>query len=157
MSESTPEEQFVTEPLPILLLNGPNLNMLGTRQPAVYGTDTLVDVVELAERTASELGYGLRAVQTNHEGQMIDVIHESVGKISGIVINPAGWTHTSVALADALVIPDVPIMEVHISNVHRREAFRHHSYVSANAAGIIVGYGIRGYEFAIRRLVELVG
>ena len=88
---------------------------------------------------------------------MIDVIHESVGKISGIVINPAGWTHTSVALADALVIPDVPIMEVHISNVHKREEFRHHSFVSPLASGVIIGYGIRGYEFAIRRLVEVLG
>ena len=107
--------------LPILLLNGPNLNTLGTRQPEVYGTDTLADVVELAERTAAELGFGVRALQTNHEGEMIDAIHEAVGKISGIVINPAGWTHTSVALADALVIPDVPIMEVHISNAQTGE------------------------------------
>lgn len=97
-----------TEPLPILLLNGPNLNTLGTRQPEVYGSDTLADVVDLAERTAAELGFGLRAAQTNHEGQMIDWIHESVRQVSGIVINPAGWTHTSVALADALVIPGVP-------------------------------------------------
>lgn len=152
-----PDTEPSTEPLPILLLNGPNLNTLGIRQPEVYGSDTLADVVDLAERTAAELGFGLRALQTNHEGQMIDVIHESRGQISGIVINPAGWTHTSVALADALVIPEVPIMEVHISNVHKREAFRHHSYVSPLAAGIIVGYGIRGYEFAIRRLAELVG
>lgn len=142
--------------LPILLLNGPNLNTLGTRQPEVYGTDTLADVVELAERTAAELGFGVRALQTNHEGEMIDTIHEAVGKISGIVINPAGWTHTSVALADALVIPDVPIMEVHISNVHKREKFRQHSYVSPLASGIVAGYGIRGYEFAVRRLAELV-
>jgi 3-dehydroquinate dehydratase-2 len=144
-------------PLPILLLNGPNLNTLGLRQPEIYGADTLADVVDLAERTAAELGYGLRAAQTNHEGEMIDWIHEARGNVSGIVINPAGWTHTSVALADALVIPEVPVMEVHISNVHKREAFRHHSYVSPIAAGIVVGYGIRGYEFAIRRLVELVG
>ncbi|WLP92730.1 type II 3-dehydroquinate dehydratase [Gordonia sp. NB41Y] len=143
-------------PLPILLLNGPNLNTLGLRQPEIYGSDTLADVVDLAERTASELGYGLRAAQTNHEGEMIDWIHEARGQVSGIVINPAGWTHTSVALADALVIPEVPIMEVHISNVHKREAFRHHSYVSPIAAGIIVGYGVRGYEYAIRRLVELI-
>lgn len=143
--------------LPILLLNGPNLNTLGLRQPEIYGADTLADVVDLAERTAAELGYGLRAAQTNHEGEMIDWIHEARGNVSGIVINPAGWTHTSVALADALVIPEVPVMEVYISNVHKREAFRHHSYVSPIAAGIVVGYGIRGYEFAIRRLVELVG
>lgn len=146
-----------TEPLPILLLNGPNLNTLGIRQPEVYGSATLADVVELAERTAGELGYGLRAAQTNHEGEMIDWLHEARGNISGIVINPAAWTHTSVALADALVIPDVPIMEVHISNVHKREEFRHHSFVSPLASGVIIGYGIRGYEFAIRRLVEVLG
>lgn len=142
--------------LPILLLNGPNLNTLGLRQPDIYGADTLADVVALAERTAADVGFGLRAAQTNHEGEMIDWIHEARGQVSGIVINPAGWTHTSVALADALVIPEVPILEVHISNVHKREAFRHHSYVSPLAAGIIVGYGIRGYEFAIRRLAEIV-
>jgi len=146
-----------SEPAPILLLNGPNLNTLGVRQPEVYGSATLADVVELAERTAGELGYGLRAAQTNHEGQMIDWLHEARGNISGIVINPGAWTHTSVALADALVIPEVPIIEVHISNVHQREAFRHHSYVSPLASGIVIGCGIRGYEFAIRRLVEVVG
>ncbi|MGV9480295.1 type II 3-dehydroquinate dehydratase [Gordonia aichiensis] len=145
-----------SEPAPILLLNGPNLNTLGVRQPEVYGSATLADVVELAERTAGELGYGLRAAQTNHEGQMIDWLHEARGNISGIVINPGAWTHTSVALADALVIPEVPIIEVHISNVHQREVFRHHSYVSPLASGIVIGCGIRGYEFAIRRLVEVV-
>lgn len=145
-----------SEPAPILLLNGPNLNTLGVRQPEVYGSATLADVVELAERTAGELGYGLRAAQTNHEGQMIDWLHEARGNISGIVINPGAWTHTSVALADALVIPEVPIIEVHISNVHQREAFRHHSYVSPLASGIVVGCGIRGYEFAVRRLVEVL-
>ncbi|MCH5643387.1 MULTISPECIES: type II 3-dehydroquinate dehydratase [unclassified Gordonia (in: high G+C Gram-positive bacteria)] len=144
------------EPLPILLLNGPNLNTLGIRDPEVYGASTLADVVDLAERTAADLGFGLRAAQTNHEGQMIDWIHESVGQICGIVINPGGWTHTSVALADALVIPEVPVMEVHISNVGAREPFRHHSYVSPIASGVIAGYGIRGYEFAVRRLADLV-
>ncbi|MFT4043663.1 MAG: type II 3-dehydroquinate dehydratase [Gordonia sp. (in: high G+C Gram-positive bacteria)] len=145
------------EPLPILLLNGPNLNTLGLRQPQVYGSSTLRDVVELAQRTAAELGFGLQAEQTNHEGDMIDQIHAARGRNSGIVINPGGWTHTSVALADALVIPEIPVMEVHISNVAAREPFRHHSYVSPIASGVIAGYGIRGYEFAIRRLVELIG
>ncbi|MBD1320280.1 type II 3-dehydroquinate dehydratase [Gordonia hankookensis] len=151
-----PDTSSSPEPLPILLLNGPNLNTLGVRQPDVYGSATLDDVVALAERTASEVGFGLRAAQTNHEGQMIDWIHEARGQVSGIVINPGGWTHTSVALADALVVPEVPIMEVHISNIHRREAFRHHSYVSPIASGVIAGCGIAGYEFAIRRLAELV-
>ncbi|WAC57828.1 type II 3-dehydroquinate dehydratase [Gordonia sp. SL306] len=151
-----PDTSSSPEPLPILLLNGPNLNTLGVRQPEVYGSATLDDVVALAERTASEVGFGLRAAQTNHEGQMIDWIHEARGQVSGIVINPGGWTHTSVALADALLVPEVPIIEVHISNIHRREAFRHHSYVSPIASGVIAGCGIPGYEFAIRRLAELV-
>ncbi|ALG83388.1 type II 3-dehydroquinate dehydratase [Gordonia phthalatica] len=144
-------------PLPILLLNGPNLNMLGTRQPQVYGSDTLDDVVALTERTAAAHGLAVRALQTNHEGEMIDAIHAARGAVSGIVINPGGWTHTSVALADALVIPEVPIIEVHISNVHAREAFRHHSYISPIAAGVIVGCGIDGYAFAVQRLAGLVG
>ncbi|GAA1482354.1 hypothetical protein GCM10009624_27940 [Gordonia sinesedis] len=143
--------------LPILLLNGPNLNMLGTRQPDVYGAATLDDVVDLADKTAAEVGFDLTAVQSNHEGEMIDRIHAARGAISGIVVNPGGWTHTSVALADALVIPEVPIIEVHISNVAAREPFRHHSYVSPIASGVIAGFGVRGYEFAIRRLAELIG
>ncbi|MCF8604371.1 type II 3-dehydroquinate dehydratase [Gordonia sp. HY442] len=143
--------------LPILLLNGPNLNTLGTRQPDVYGVETLDDVVRLAERAAADAGFGLRAFQTNHEGEMIDAIHAARGEVSGIVINPGGWTHTSVALADALVIPEVPIIEVHISNVHAREEFRHHSYVSPIASGVIAGCGVAGYEFAVRRMAALVG
>lgn len=145
-----------SEPLPILLLNGPNLDQLGTRQPEVYGSATLDDVVALVERTAAGLGYGVRALQTNHEGEMIDAIGAARGEISGIVVNPAGWTHTSVALADALVIPEVPVIEVHISNVHAREAFRRHSYVSPVAAGVIAGFGVAGYEYAVRHLVTLV-
>ncbi|WP_420041621.1 type II 3-dehydroquinate dehydratase [Gordonia sp. MP11Mi] len=142
---------------PILLLNGPNLDMLGVRQPDVYGSDTLDDVVRLAERTAADAGFGLRAFQTNHEGEMIGAVHAARGEVSGIVINPGGWTHTSVALADALVIPEVPIVEVHVSNVHAREAFRHHSYISPIAAAVIAGCGIAGYEFAVRRLAALAG
>ena len=153
MSDST-SDPAGPEPLPILLLNGPNLNTLGTREPAIYGSETLDDVVDLAERTASELGFGLRAAQTNHEGQMIDWIHEAVGKISGIVINPGGWTHTTVALADALVVPGVPIFEVHISNVHRREEFRHHSFISGIAEGVIAGLGTEGYSAALRFLAR---
>ncbi|GAC70931.1 type II 3-dehydroquinate dehydratase [Gordonia soli] len=144
------------EPLPILVLNGPNLNALGTRQPDVYGSATLADIVELAERTAADLGLGIRAAQTNHEGQMIDWVHEARGQASGIVINPGGWTHTSVALADALVVPEVPVVEVHISNVAAREPFRHFSYVSPIASAVIAGCGIQGYEFAVRRLASLI-
>jgi len=143
--------------LPILLLNGPNLNTLGVRQPEVYGSDTLDDVVALVECTAAERGLSVIALQTNHEGEMIDAIHAARGTVGGIVINPGGWTHTSVALADALVVPEVPIIEVHISNVHAREAFRHHSYISPIAAGVIAGCGIDGYAFAVHRLARLLG
>ncbi|MFT4085854.1 MAG: type II 3-dehydroquinate dehydratase [Gordonia sp. (in: high G+C Gram-positive bacteria)] len=153
----SPLANSAENPLPILLLNGPNLNMLGVRQPETYGVATLGDVVERVESVAAEFGYGVRALQTNHEGVMIDAIHEANGQVSGIVINPAGWTHTSVALADALVIPDVPIIEVHISNVHTREVFRHHSYVSPIASAVIAGCGVDGYEFAVRRLASLLG
>lgn len=147
---------MANEERPILLLNGPNLNTLGLRQPEIYGTATLADVVALVERTAADLGYGVRALQTNHEGEMIDAIHAARGQISGIVVNPAGWTHTSVALADALVVPGVPVIEVHISNVAAREPFRHHSYVSPIASAVIAGCGIRGYEYAVRQMVTLV-
>ncbi len=156
MSPEAPASADSAQPLPILLLNGPNLNMLGTRQPEVYGSATLDDVVDLVAATAAEYGYGVQALQTNHEGEMLDALAARRGAISGIVINPAAWTHTSVALIDALVLPEVPIVEVHISNVHAREAFRQHSYVSPIAAGVIAGFGIRGYEFAVRHLVTLI-
>ncbi|WP_026918487.1 type II 3-dehydroquinate dehydratase [Gordonia shandongensis] len=146
-----------TDALPILLLNGPNLNMLGTRQPEVYGADSLADAVARARAAARDVGLELRDLQTNHEGEMIDAIHAARGAVCGIVINPGGWTHTSVALADALVVPEVPVLEVHISNVHAREPFRHHSYVSPIAAGVIAGCGIAGYDYAVRRVAELVG
>ena len=140
----------------VLLLNGPNLNMLGTRQPEVYGTATLADAVEVAQRAARDVGLALVARQTNHEGEMIDWIHEARGAVAGIVVNPGGWTHTSVALADALVVPEVPIVEVHLSNVAAREPFRHHSYVSPIALAVIAGCGVRGYDFAIRALAERI-
>ncbi|MBF6186667.1 MULTISPECIES: type II 3-dehydroquinate dehydratase [Nocardia] len=137
---------------PILVLNGPNLNMLGTRQPEVYGADTLDDVVALCERTAARFGRTITAFQSNHEGALIDRIHEARGATSAIVVNPGGLTHTSVALRDALVIPEVPIVEVHISNVHAREEFRHHSYISPIATAVIAGMGIQGYAAAIEFL-----
>lgn len=140
----------------ILLLNGPNLNTLGTRQPEIYGSATLDDVVALATATASELGFAVDARQTNHEGEMLDSIAQARGQAVGIVINPGAWTHTSIALRDALSVPEVPVIEVHISNVHAREEFRHTSYVSGIAAGVIAGFGVRGYEFAVRHLVDLV-
>lgn len=139
----------MAEPRPILVLNGPNLNMLGTRQPEVYGSSTLDDVVALCEKTAAKHGRTIAHFQSNYEGAIIDRIHRARGQESAIVINPGGLTHTSVALRDALVIPEVPIVEVHISNVHAREEFRHHSYVSPIATAVIAGLGILGYASAI--------
>ncbi len=140
----------------VLLLNGPNLNMLGVRQPDVYGASSLADVEALAQRTAIEVGLSVRAHQTNHEGEMIDWIHAARGAVDAIVINPGGWTHTSVALRDALVVPEVPVIEVHISNVYAREEFRHTSYVSGVATAVISGCGIQGYDLALRRVAELL-
>ncbi|WP_328657993.1 type II 3-dehydroquinate dehydratase [Nocardia salmonicida] len=137
---------------PILVINGPNLNMLGTRQPEIYGADTLDDVVALCERTAARFDLKVIAFQSNHEGALIDRIQQARGEVSAIVINPGGLTHTSVALRDALAIPEVPIVEVHISNVHAREEFRHHSFVSPIATAVIAGLGIHGYAAAIEFL-----
>ncbi|MGV9767950.1 type II 3-dehydroquinate dehydratase [Microbacterium sp. NPDC003461] len=140
----------------LLLVNGPSLNLLGTREPEVYGTATLDDVVALATRTAGELGFEVRAVQSNHEGVLIDAIHAARADCDAIVINPGAFTHTSVALRDALTGVALPFAEVHLSNVHAREPFRHHSYLSDVASCVIVGAGIQGYEFAVRRLAAVV-
>ncbi|BCK59190.1 type II 3-dehydroquinate dehydratase [Nocardia wallacei] len=137
---------------PILVLNGPNLNMLGIRQPEVYGSDTLDDVVALCRRTAARFDREVEPFQSNSEGALIDRVHAARGVEGAIVINPGGLTHTSVALRDALVIPEVPIVEVHISNVHAREEFRHHSYISPIATAVIAGMGIQGYAAAIEFL-----
>ncbi|MFC9433559.1 type II 3-dehydroquinate dehydratase [Nocardia sp. NPDC057030] len=144
----------MSAPGPILVLNGPNLNMLGTRQPEVYGSATLDDVVELCRQTAHRYGREVAAFQSNSEGALIDRIHAARGVESGIVINPGGLTHTSVALRDALVIPELPIVEVHISNVHAREEFRQHSYISPIATAVVAGMGIQGYAAAIEFLVR---
>ncbi|HEY5788405.1 MAG TPA: type II 3-dehydroquinate dehydratase [Microlunatus sp.] len=140
----------------LLLVNGPNLNLLGTREPSVYGNDTLVDVERLATETAAAAGWEVRAVQSNHEGVLIDAIHAARSDCAGIVINPGGLTHTSVALRDALSGVGLPVAEVHISNVHRREEFRHHSYVSGIAEVVIAGAGINGYAYAVRQLIAVV-
>jgi len=134
----------------ILLLNGPNLNLLGTREPAVYGSNTLTDIEHAAELQATAAGARLASFQSNHEGALIDRIHaaKSAG-VDAIVINPGGLTHTSVALRDALSAVDIPFIEVHISNVHQREAFRHMSYLSSIAVGVICGLGTEGYHAAI--------
>jgi 3-dehydroquinate dehydratase II len=140
----------------LLVLNGPNLNLLGTREPAVYGSDTLADVERLAVETAAAAGFEVRCVQSNHEGVLIDAIHDARADCAGIVINPGGLTHTSVALRDALTGVDLPVAEVHLSNVHRREEFRHHSYVSGIAELVIAGAGVNGYAYAIRQLIALL-
>ena len=139
---------------PILILNGPNLNTLGVRQPEVYGSETLDNVIELCRRAAAVHGREIADYQSNHEGALIDRIHDARGEVAGIVINPGGLTHTSVALRDALVIPEVPIVEVHISNVHAREEFRRHSYISPVAAAVVAGMGSYGYVAAIDYLLS---
>jgi 3-dehydroquinate dehydratase II len=139
----------------ILLLNGPNLNLLGTREPAKYGSTTLAQVEAMCAAEAQRLGASLAAFQSNHEGALIDRIHAVKGEgVDFIVINAGALTHTSVALRDALAGVDIPFIEVHITNVHAREEFRHHSYLSDVAAGVIVGFGIAGYRMAVQGAVE---
>lgn len=144
-------------PKPIFILNGPNLNLLGQRQPEVYGKATLEDVAEGCASLAEELGLTIRFHQSNHEGQIIDWIHQARSDGAGIIINPAAYTHTSIALFDALSAFDGPVLEVHISNIHRRETFRHHSFVSPRADGVIAGFGTEGYLLALRRMATLLG
>ena len=141
---------------PIYILNGPNLNLLGHRQPEVYGRETLDDVADACAALAEELGLTIRFLQSNHEGQLVDWIHEARLQAAGIIINPAAYTHTSVAILDALNAYEGPVLEVHISNVHKRESFRHHSYVSLRAEGVIAGFGTEGYQLALRRMNTLV-
>jgi 3-dehydroquinate dehydratase-2 len=140
----------------IYVLNGPNLNLLGKRQPHIYGHETLADVEADCLKLAAGLGLDMRFHQSNREYEIIDWVHEARETASGIVINPAAFTHTSVAILDALNTFDHPIIEVHISNVHKREEFRHHSYVSAIASGVIAGFGTQGYQLAIQRLATLI-
>ncbi|MCF8485548.1 MAG: type II 3-dehydroquinate dehydratase [Rhodobacteraceae bacterium] len=144
-------------PKPIYILNGPNLNLLGLRQPEIYGKQTLDDVAEACAGLAEDLGLTIRFHQSNHEGAVIDWIHQARNEGAGIIINPGAFTHTSVAILDALNAFDAPVLEVHISNVHKREAFRHHSYVSLRAEGVIAGFGTEGYLLALRRMKTLVG
>lgn len=140
----------------ILLVNGPNLNLLGVREPAVYGTQTLADVEDLVTRTAAERGFEVRAVQSNHEGVLLDAIHAAREDSAGIVINPAGLTHTSVVLRDALSGVALPVAEIHISDIRTREPFRHHSYVADVAAVHVMGEGVEGYRTATRLLIDLL-
>jgi len=141
----------------VAVLNGPNLNLLGKREPEIYGSETLAEVEADCHRVGAKLGLDIEFRQSNREYEIIDWIHGCRDRAGGVVINPGAFTHTSVAIRDALAAFEGPIIEVHISNVHKREDFRHHSYVSGVASGIIVGCGTQGYELALRRMAKLVG
>lgn len=141
----------------IHILNGPNLNLLGQREPEVYGHTTLNDVERSCTALAGEFGLDLRFRQTNHEGQLVDWVQEARGVAAGIIINPAALTHTSVAVLDALNAFDGPVIELHISQVHKREPFRHHSYVSQRADAVMAGFGTHGYELALRQMAYFLG
>lgn len=138
----------------IYILNGPNLNLLGTREPAVYGTETLDDLRRRCEAKAEARGVSIDFRQSNHEGDLVDWVQEARTKSLGLIINAGAYTHTSVAILDALQVLEVPVIEVHLSNIFRRDAFRHHSYVSLGAKGVICGLGVRGYELAIDALAD---
>ena len=140
----------------VFILNGPNLNLLGVREPATYGYDTLADVEVRCQTRAAALDLAIDFRQTNHEGQLVDWIHEAREAADGIVLNAGAFTHTSVAILDALNAADLPVIEVHLSNIFRRESFRHHSYVSFAATGVICGLGPHGYELAIEALAALL-
>ena len=146
----------MSTPRRLLLVNGPNLNLLGTREPAVYGTQTLADVEQVTTDAAARRGFEVRAVQSNHEGVLLDAIHAAREDCAGIVINPGGLTHTSVVLRDALSGVALPVAEVHISDVRAREEFRHHSYVADVAVVHVVGEGVAGYATAVDRLIAVI-
>lgn len=140
----------------VLLLNGPNLNLLGKREPEIYGAQTLEQLVTDLSKLAQELNIELTHTQSNSESELIDAIHQAMGQVDFIVINPAAFTHTSVAIRDALLGVDIPFIEVHISNVHAREEFRHKSFLSDKALGVICGFGVDGYEFALRKASSVI-
>ncbi len=146
----------------VIVLNGPNLNLLGQREPATYGHATLADVEAMCQTAGARLGVAVECLQSNHEGVLIDALHKAgrgvkAGSVLGVVFNAGAYTHTSVALHDAIKGAEVPVIEIHISNVHAREAFRHHSYLSPVAAGIVVGFGVDGYVLAMEGLVRKFG
>ena len=140
----------------VYVLNGPNLHLLGERQPLIYGKEKLADVEARCHKVAKTLGLEVHFFQSNAEHELVELIHEARRVAAGIVINAAAYTHTSVAILDALNACEFPVIEVHISNVHKREAFRHFSYISQRADGIIVGCGTQGYDFALQRLATLM-
>ncbi|HYZ39755.1 MAG TPA: type II 3-dehydroquinate dehydratase [Stellaceae bacterium] len=140
----------------VFILNGPNLNLLGVREPSVYGHDTLGDIEERCAASAASLGLEIEFRQTNHEGQLVDWIQEARESADGIVLNAGALTHTSVAVLDALAAAGLPVIEVHLSNIFRRESFRHHSFVSLAATGLICGLGPHGYELALEAIARLI-
>ena len=140
----------------ILVINGPNLNMLGMRQPEVYGHETHDDLVKRIEAKAKSLQISVTVVQSNHEGELVSIIQQAKGTADGIIINPAAYSHTSIAILDALIAVDIPTVEVHISDIHAREEFRHHSFVSQIAKSVIVGRGTKGYDDALEQIITLI-
>ncbi|MDR3527848.1 MAG: type II 3-dehydroquinate dehydratase [Rhizomicrobium sp.] len=141
---------------PIYVLNGPNLNLLGSRETDIYGRTTLADIADMTAARAEKLGYTMVFSQSNHEGELVEWIHEARGEASGLIINAGAYTHTSVAIHDALRALDCPIVEVHLSNTFAREEFRHHSYISAVASGVIVGFGAHSYILAVDAVASLI-
>lgn len=141
----------------IHILNGPNLNLLGLRQPEIYGSDTLDDVARHCEALAGEFGLQVALYQSNHEGGMVDLIQTARNEAAGVIINAGAYSHTSIAVLDALNTFEGPVLEVHVSNIYNREPFRHHSYVSGRADGVIAGFGVEGYAMAVRRMGTLLG
>lgn len=142
-------------PKPIYILNGPNLNLLGTREPEIYGRQTLGDLEAMTVAKAQAQGFEVVFRQSNREGDLVDWVQEARAEGSAVIINAAAYSHTSVAIHDALKAVDLPVVEVHLSNIHRREPFRHHSYISAAADGVIVGLGAQGYELAVEAAIAL--
>jgi 3-dehydroquinate dehydratase-2 len=140
----------------ILVIHGPNLNMLGKREPEHYGSRTLDDINASLHATAAELGFQMLPFQSNHEGEIVETIQKAVGRAQGLIINPAAFTHTSVAIRDAVLILDVPTIEVHLSNIHKRESFRHRSFIADIATAQISGLGASGYIFALQALAQLI-
>lgn len=140
----------------VYVLNGPNLNLLGSRETAVYGSLTLADIEKMCAVAAKQHGHDIVFRQSNHEGELVDWLHEAKAKAAGVVINPGAYTHTSIALQDAIRAIGIPVVEVHLSNIFAREEFRHHSYVSPVALGVICGFGPKGYELAIGGLANVL-
>lgn len=141
---------------PIYVLNGPNLNLLGSREPEVYGKETLQDVRARCEQKGAKLGFAIDFRQSNHEGELVAWIQEAKNKAAGMIVNAGALTHSSIAMLDALLAADIPCVEVHLSNIFRRESFRHHSYISKGAIGVICGFGPLGYELAIEALIASI-